>query len=166
MKQAVIVIAIALLIIGCTAKKPVVELRTETHYIELVRDSTIIIPADSAWLEALLECDSLGNVYMKQLLGAQSGKHVQPPAIQLHSNVLTTTSRVDSFGVFYSWVEKYGLGTREIPVYVEELIEVPVRGWIWWVGITTVIAGTALGVGYAARKSGLLKWIKRVFKII
>ena len=32
-----------------------------------MRDSIITIPPDSAWLYALLECDSTGNVLLKQL---------------------------------------------------------------------------------------------------
>ena len=34
---------------------------------EIVRDSIITIPPDSAWLYAWIECDSTGNVLLKQL---------------------------------------------------------------------------------------------------
>ncbi|MBP3354442.1 MAG: hypothetical protein J6L02_07325 [Bacteroidales bacterium] len=34
---------------------------------EIVRDSIITIPPDSAWLYAWLECDSVGNVLIRQL---------------------------------------------------------------------------------------------------
>jgi len=35
--------------------------------VERWRDSVVTIPADSAWLRAWLECDSMGNVLLDQL---------------------------------------------------------------------------------------------------
>ena len=35
--------------------------------VERWRDSVITIPADSAWLRAWLECDSVGNVMLQEL---------------------------------------------------------------------------------------------------
>ena len=37
-----------------------------TEYCETLRDTTIQIPADSAWLRAWLKCDSAGNVIIDQ----------------------------------------------------------------------------------------------------
>lgn len=41
---------------------------------EIVRDSIITIPPDSAWLYAWLECDSAGNVLLKELEQVQGDR--------------------------------------------------------------------------------------------
>lgn len=41
---------------------------------EVVRDSIITLPPDSAWLYAWLECDSAGNVLLKELEQVQGNR--------------------------------------------------------------------------------------------
>lgn len=50
-----------------------------TIIIERVKDTTIILPPDSAWLKAWIQCDSTGNVLLQQL-EAQSSKLITPMA--------------------------------------------------------------------------------------
>ena len=53
---------------SCRTYKPQVITTNDSIAIkEIVRDSIITIPPDSAWLYAWLECDSAGNVLLKEL---------------------------------------------------------------------------------------------------
>lgn len=150
---------------GCKTQQPAAS-TIETHYVELVRDSTVVIPPDSAWLKALLECDSTGKVYLRQLLDYRSGEHVKPPAVRVRNNELTASCKVDSFGVFFAWVQKYGLKSTEVRVPVEVPVETPVRDWIWWVGLAAVLVASIAVAGFVLWRTPLLKWLKTVFKII
>ena len=47
--------------------------------VERWRDTTIILPPDSAWLKAWLQCDSTGNILMQQL-ELKSSNFVMPLA--------------------------------------------------------------------------------------
>ena len=41
---------------------------TDTNtYVEKVRDTTIVVPPDSAIIQALFECDSIGQIHIKEL---------------------------------------------------------------------------------------------------
>lgn len=160
MNKHVVIIMMSLILWSCKSKQVVLNERTE--YIETVRDSTVIIPADSSWLKALLECDSMGNVHVRELQAYAQGKHIVAPKIGVKDNVLIAECKVDSFGVFFSWVQKHGLTRKEIPVEVP--VEVPVMGWIWWVGLLVIIAGAACVVGYILWRTPLIRWIKMVLK--
>lgn len=61
-----------LLLTSCKIKKEVItvtEVKDSLVYVNEVTTEydTISIPPDSAWLKAYLKCDSLGNVYIKEL---------------------------------------------------------------------------------------------------
>lgn len=59
---------IALCVVSCRTYKPQVITTNDSISVkEIVRDSIITIPPDSAWLKAWLECDSSGNVLLQQL---------------------------------------------------------------------------------------------------
>lgn len=155
MRRKLVIICLLPLLFSCKSKQPIITERTE--YIETVRDSTVIIPADSSWLSLLLECDSIGQVRLKELLDYQAGQHVTPPKVSVKNNILRTECRVDSFGVFFSWVQKYGIQSREIEIPVEVPVEVPVRGWVWWVGLVTIITAGISALGFIVSKIPLLR---------
>ena len=58
---------------SCSTPKITTSETTTTNSSEVIRDTTIVFPADSAWLRAWLECDSLGNVLMRELI-AKNGE--------------------------------------------------------------------------------------------
>lgn len=55
---------------------------TKTVIREVVRDTTIVVPPDSAWFHALLECDSAGNVLMREL-ESYKGRNASIGAVNL-----------------------------------------------------------------------------------
>ena len=72
----VIVIAIAICLFGCKTPQPIVQTEVKEVLIEReVRDTIVTIEPDSASIKALLECDSAGNVLIRELQEIQ-GKNV------------------------------------------------------------------------------------------
>lgn len=61
------------LFISCKTKKEITSDRSDSLvYIEKLKFDTIITPADSSWLKAWFKCDSLGNVYISELIDLKS----------------------------------------------------------------------------------------------
>jgi hypothetical protein len=98
--------------------------------VDTVRDTVVSIEADSSLIQALLECDSAGNVYVKQLLEYRAGKNLQPPQLSIHNNRLTAVSKTDSMGIYLQLHDKYReqnkteVKTKTVTVHVNELY--------WW----------------------------------
>lgn len=69
-------IILAWLMTACKTPQPIVQTEVKEVVIEReVRDTIVTIQPDSASIKALLECDSAGNVLIKELQEAQ-GKNV------------------------------------------------------------------------------------------
>ena len=69
-------IILAWLMTACRTPQPIVQTEVKEVVIEReVRDTIVTIASDSASIKALLECDSAGNVLIKELHEAQ-GKNV------------------------------------------------------------------------------------------
>ena len=78
--QVIIVVVLttmALIVFGCRTPQPIVQTEVKEVVIEKeVRDTIVTIAPDSASIKALLECDSAGNVLIRELTEAQ-GKNVK-----------------------------------------------------------------------------------------
>ena len=89
MNKLIIIILILITAAGCSRKVlPVAEVRDSTlHYVyrEVMEKDVVLVP-DSALIHALLECDSLGRVYLKTIQTLQ-GQRVHQ-SIQLDDNIL------------------------------------------------------------------------------
>lgn len=84
-----ITIALVALAVGfcsCSTPQPIVQTETKEVLIErVVTDTIVTIAPDSASIKALLECDSAGNVLIKELQEAQ-GKNVKLQAQLKNTN--------------------------------------------------------------------------------
>ena len=58
-------------------------------------------------IEALLACDSLGNVYLKQILAAKSGTRAKPPDLTMGENIMRVVARVDSAAIYIAYKERF-----------------------------------------------------------
>lgn len=118
-----------------TTCRPVKEWRQTTYdsvrvVHETLRDTTVIIRADSSWLRALLECDSSGQVILKELLDYQVGKYTGIPAIEIEENMLTAKMKIDSFGIFLTLRDRYENVMTNRVVHLTEIREINrLRGW-------------------------------------
>lgn len=62
--------------------------------------------SDSASLKALVACDSLGNVYIRQIAALQMGHNVKP-SIEIRDNYIYLKCEVDSLAVYNKWLRFY-----------------------------------------------------------
>lgn len=86
--------ALTALLIGCRTPQPIVqEVVKEVVTERVVKDTIITIAPDSASIKALLECDSVGNVLIRELQEEQ-GKNVKLQA-QLKNTKQGTTIVVE-----------------------------------------------------------------------
>lgn len=111
--KKLLIILFALMLVGCATQKHASS--TETSHkkdtvtvekIEYVEKEIIKSVPDSASMQALLECDSLGQVYIKQLLDYQSGKYIKPK-IKLVDNIIKVEAKVDSMAIYREYHKKY-----------------------------------------------------------
>lgn len=74
---AVLVALMVWVLQGCKSPQPIVQTEVKEVVVEReVRDTIVTIAPDSASIKALLECDSAGNVLIRELQEAQ-GKNVK-----------------------------------------------------------------------------------------
>lgn len=147
-KSALVIIATAVLSLSaCKARRPTTtrsEIQTDSIYVrEVIRDTAIIVQADSSLMRALVECDSAGQARLKELLYLRTGRYVSSPVVTIRNNVLTATAKVDSFAVyarlFARFTEKAKARevTTQKTVYVNQL-----RWWqkmLMWAGALSLV---------------------------
>lgn len=112
---------------------PVIKDSIVTQYVQTVKDTTIFI-SDEASIQALLECDSLGNVRMRQITQLMAGQYVKPSVV-IKDRWLTAKCIIDSARVYVAWKETH---VRESSV---KTIEVPVEVPLSWWKSTMIKAG-------------------------
>jgi len=120
------------------------------------------VEPDTALIKAFLECDSVGNVLLKQIAAYKAGTHVQPPQIDIRDNVLTATAKVDSFGIFMTFRERYVERTDFMENQEKETVYVNrLTGWQKFrvcLG-NCVLVGVPIYIVFKCRKS-IWSWIK------
>lgn len=121
---------------GCRATK--IQTSASSHRTdsvtvrETIRDTAIVVERDSSMIRALLECDSVGQVRMRELLEYRSGERVKIPNVKIRDNVLTATAEVDSMTIFLQLKDRY---TREVSrsEQAEETVRtIEVNRVTWW----------------------------------
>lgn len=131
---AAVVAAIALSLAGCRTTKVLSSDKSTTAdsvvIVERIRDTVVTVGADSSMMRALLECDSLGQVRLKELLDYRTGQRLQPPAIYIRDNVLTAAAKVDSTAIYMQLKDR--LETRSTRHDQTTTITVEVNKLTWW----------------------------------
>lgn len=140
----------ALSLTGCRATKPLQEkeyiTKTDSVVIQSVlRDTTVRIEKDSASIRALLECDSLGRVRIREILSLKSGLRVRAPSLKLEGNTLISQAVVDSMSIYLTLKDRYHTRIRSDTSRSEKVVPVyRLRGWqiflcfsgaIFWLGL-------------------------------
>lgn len=110
---------------------------------EIVRDTVVYTTPDEGTVTALLRCDSLGNVYIKQIIDLKAVGTSQPPNIRIRDNIIRVVVPVDSQAVYMTLKDRYETTDQKTTV-----IPTPERinyltGWqwfqIWWGRILTIL---------------------------
>lgn len=75
--------------------------------VEILRDTVVQVQPDSSLVRALVECDSVGQARLKELIDIESGRNVKPPSLHLEDNILTAKAEVDSMAIYMTYKERY-----------------------------------------------------------
>lgn len=132
------ILFITIIILGsCRGPRVLESVKTDSVYTERVvtlRDTTVVVERDSSYLQALIECDSLGNAYLKQILQIKEGNRARVPVISIEpiptGNVLNVECECDSLGIYLAM---YKIKESEREVKIEkEMVKVEVNRLSWW----------------------------------
>lgn len=133
------VLTVLLLATGCRTARVMAssEARASDSVVirETIRDTTVIIRADNSLLRALLECDSLGRVRMKELLEYRAGDRLKPPNVDITDNVLTAKAEIDSMAIYLQLRDRYEKHTTARMQTDKEIVTVEVNRLTWWQGL-------------------------------
>jgi hypothetical protein len=140
--------------VGCKVQAPIASTDTVTKTViqEVLRDTTIYI-VDSAGFRAALECDSMGQVRIRQIQDYYAGQFVKPKVI-VKDNWLRVDCRIDSGAVYVAWKQRTETTEQSVTT-----VKVPppvnyVTGWQWaqiWAG-RLLIALVVIYVGFKVLK--------------
>lgn len=154
-------LVISLFFLSSCAVKPIV---TENHkydsvfITETLRDTVVEIAADSSTIKALIECDSLGQAHLKELISYKSGERLKPPEIRIKSNVLTAIAKIDSMSIYMQLKDRY---KEHVKTEVKtKIVEVNVLTWWqkYWIKSGKFCNVAALGILIIFI---VKKWIRR-----
>lgn len=96
------------LLTGCTSPRVVTNTRTVTDTIIVTTtDTAIIVQPDASTLSALIECDSMGRAYIKEIVALSAGRAALPPEVRFVDRTLTVDCKVDSFAVYATIKNRY-----------------------------------------------------------
>ena len=145
--RATLLLAIFIgLITSCTPTRYItVEKNTETktEIREVVRDTTIYIPPDQATAKALLECDSTGQILIRQIETLQ-GKLNAKANIRIIGNTIIADCLCDSMQIYMQLKDRYQTTTTNTSETKIQWMEKELKWWqrclIWIGGITLLTA--------------------------
>ena len=163
--KTIILIGIILIITSCKVVAPIASTdTTKTSRIEYINRDSIIYLSDSSGLRALLECDSLGQVRIKQIQNFYQGQFVKP-AVKVEHNILRVDCKVDSAKIYLTWKERNEATTTNIHTLVVPPQTNILTGWQWfqiWLCRILLIIGVLVGLFYVVKNSTwwmlLLNW--------
>ena len=109
--------------------------------VETLRDTVVTVKADSALIRALIECDSLGQAHIRQLVEYRAGERLRPPKIDIKDNVLTAAAQVDSMAIYLQLKDRLQVrehNKSEIKV-IHQTVETNRltwwQKWLLWIGV-------------------------------
>lgn len=154
---------------SCRTPEPIIirDVRVE-KVTETVRDTVVNIMPDSASMQALLKCDSLGNVYLAQITEMELGKNVKPK-IKLVNNTVTLDCIVDSMAVYLTWKERYTEVSDSTTVLRQAQQPATKEGFFTKAGrfvsqltwLAVIVGVVVLVVKFSTQLKGVLKWLKK-----
>jgi hypothetical protein len=86
----------------CTGKTDTV-IFSEFH--EVLKDTTIFLK-DSSTAQLLMACDSIGNIYLKEIIKLKAGKYVTPSVI-FKDKILYVNCNIDSGAIVLHYKDKF-----------------------------------------------------------
>lgn len=127
--RKILTILSLLILNGCASTPRLVQSDSITTIIEVVRDSVVYAPADSSFIKAWFECDSLNHVIMTDLETA-SGNNLTQQAI-FDSGIFIVKAKIDSLAVYLRWKERHEKIKVAKTITVEKVI-IKKPAWLMW----------------------------------
>ena len=137
MIRSIVCILISLFAFGCNPIRYVNNRVIQNDTTIIIKDSIVVIPADSSLVNAYFECDSNNKVIMKEL-ATYRGRKVNPIVIW-KNNWLTVASKVDSESVYLTWKELH-ISNKDTSVQIIEKIERVYPKWLVTLSVVGVLA--------------------------
>jgi len=116
MKKIIVFLILSALVASCMTEKQArskypctgsvsFKVHRDTTYVPCVVETKI--PPDSAWLKALVQCDSNGEAYIKEIQQMKNGKNTTAFVHIGKGNILVAGAKVDSFAVYTAYKKQY-----------------------------------------------------------
>lgn len=142
---AVLVAMLVWMLQGCRTPQPIVQTEIKEVVVEReVRDTIVTIAPDSASIKALLECDSAGNVLIKELQEEQGKNVALEMALKNKQNdkgesagaTLEIDCKADSLQMVIDVQNEHIRELNDIiSKHVEEIKYIPdIVKWLAWIG--------------------------------
>ncbi len=129
---------------SCKSNKIIIApdtVRVETKIF--IRDTILIVKADSSQYKANLTINKLGEVSL-QPLESKKGQALLKPNVAINKNILTVSCEAEAQKIFFSWKEKYVKehvkSTQLIIEEVEKDLSFWQKGLMWTGGIFLILA--------------------------
>lgn len=103
MRKYLFILMFVAMLFSCRPCKEFSAYNSDTLFV--YHDSTIVIPADSAFITAYFDCDSTNKVVMSELEVLKGRKVI--PSVQFRDHYLTVDCKVDSQEIYMNWKERY-----------------------------------------------------------
>lgn len=147
---AVLVAMLVWMLQGCRTPQPIVQTEVKEVVVEReVRDTIVTIQPDSASIKALLECDSAGNVLIKELQEEQGKNVALEIALKNKQNdkgesagaTLEIDCKADSLQMVIDVQNEHIHELNDIiSKHVEEIKYIPdIVKWLAWIGGFTIL---------------------------
>lgn len=112
MKRFLILIAIAFLTSSCSKRMlPPESIQKDStlsvSIVEKLKDSTVLLPADSSSIVAELAHDSSGNITIRQIVSYKQGKDLAIPRLSIRKNTLTVQTNLSERKLLLYYKEKF-----------------------------------------------------------
>jgi len=168
MKQ-VFYIFILIALFSCTAKRTVTTTEhtqsavvDTTHIItrETIQDTVIHLLADSSMFEAMIECDSNNQAFIRQITRMENGRKVQTKVV-FKDKILRVESRVNADSIKVYWKNYYeaqfvaNTTHQSQSTTKEDIKKAGIFAWLKW-----LLIGLVTGIVIMATKKYWIKLIK------
>jgi hypothetical protein len=151
---AVIFFLVSVFMSCCTVQPKIVE-KTVEKTIYQRHDSLVVVPADTASIQALVICDSTGKAFISAVLNSRRGaQNANIPRLSLNNNVLSANCECDSINIFLTWYNRF----YELHQNNNETVVFEKKVTFWQ---KTKLFFIGLGCGLALFLIGLL--LKKIF---
>ena len=107
--SAILILPVILLLTSCSRRQypqHSADTVTTTTITETLHDTVITIQPDTSMIQALIECDSTGQAYLRQIRQLQAGTQIRQ-TLHLEAGHLTATAAIDSMSIYLTYKDRF-----------------------------------------------------------